>query len=86
MKTFDRMLAWADRRQFVSVRALAMYVTLVITWVAFDWAGHYAYEVVGRPGLEIAAIIAAVTAPVTALQAFVFKWYSESRGDNNANH
>ena len=73
-------LAWADRRQFISVRALCVYVTLLTTYYAFDWAAHYAYAIIGRPGLEVAAVIAAVTAPVTALQALVFKWYSESRG------
>ncbi len=79
----NRVLAWADRRQFVSVRSLVMYITLLNTWYAFDWAAHFAYAVVGRPGIEVAAIIAAVTAPITALQAFVFKFYSESRGNNN---
>lgn len=61
-----------------------MYVTLTTTWYAFQWAAEFAITVVNRPGLEIAAIIVAVTAPVSALQSFVFRWYSESRGDNNA--
>jgi len=29
--------------------------------------------------MDIAAVIAAVTIPVSALQAFVFKWYMESK-------
>lgn len=57
-----------------------MYVTLINTYLAFDWAAHYAYAIIGKPGLDVAAVIAAVTAPVTAMQAFVFKWYTESRG------
>lgn len=82
--TVDRFLAWMDRRQFISVRALVMYVTLINTYYAFDWAARFAYTALGHSDLEIAAIIAAVTAPITAMQAFVFKWYSESRGSSNA--
>ncbi len=77
----DRFLEWADRRQFLSVRALCMYVTLGGTTLSFHWAGQYAYYASTNPGLETAAVIAAVTAPITALQLFVFKWYSESRHD-----
>lgn len=74
-------LAWADRRNFISVRAGTLYATLWMTWTAFDWAGHFAYAVIGRPGLEVAAIIGAVTVPITALQTFTFKWYlNSSRG------
>jgi len=82
--TLDRFLCWADKRQFLSVRALCMYVTLGGTTLSFHWAGQYAYVAMNSPGLETAAVIAAVTAPITALQLFVFKWYSESRaGDKD---
>lgn len=75
---------WADRRQFLSVRALVMYVTLTDTWYAFDWAARFAYvaSTAQMDGIHVAAIIAAVTAPISALQAFVFKWYTETRGTN----
>lgn len=75
----DRFLAWADKRHFVSVRALTLYVTLLMTWDAFRWAASYASQVIDKPQLATAAIIAAVTAPVSALQGFVFKWYMDSK-------
>ena len=77
---------WADRRQFLSVRALVMYITLIDTWYAFDWAARFAYvaPTAQMDGMQVAAIIAAVTAPIAALQAFVFKWYTETRGLSDA--
>lgn len=77
--TLDRFLVWADKRHFVSVRAAVLYVTLWMTWRAFTWAAEFAYAITGRPGLDIAAIIGAVTVPITALQGFVFKWYMEAK-------
>jgi hypothetical protein len=50
-----------------------------MTWKAFAWAGEYAYAVSATSGLEIAAIIAAVTAPISYLQIAVFKAYIESK-------
>ena len=71
-------IGWADRHSFISVRAFTLYVTLWMTWEAFQWATHYA--VAARlDGLGTAAVIAAVTAPISALQGFIFKIYAESR-------
>ncbi len=75
----DRFLAWADRRHFVSVRAIVLYVTLWMTWRAFTWAAEFAYATTGKPGLDIAAIIGAVTVPITALQSFTFRWFMEAK-------
>jgi len=79
----NRFLIWADQRHFISVRALTLYVALVMTWQVVDWATNFAYAVAttDKSGVEMAAIIAAVTAPVSALQAFVFKWYMEAKRD-----
>lgn len=70
----SRLLAWLDRRNFVSVRAGTLYLTLWLTVRVTDWAFAFAYST-KLPGVEAAAIIAAVTAPVCALQGFVFNSY-----------
>lgn len=43
------------------------------------WAMQYADSVDGRPGLEVAAIIAAVLAPYMALQGAALAYYFKSR-------
>lgn len=67
-------LAWADRRHFVSVRAITLAITLWMTWRAFIWAAAFS-TVSTHDGTGTALIIAAVTAPISALQAFIFKTY-----------
>lgn len=76
--TPERFLAWADQRSFVSVRAFTLYVTLWMTWEAFQWAAQYAYAT-QLDGLGTAAVVAAVTAPISVLQGFIFKVYAESK-------
>jgi hypothetical protein len=67
---------WVDARDidkhFVSLLILIGTVDLT------RWAQHFA-ENGNRPGLEIAAIIAAVFAPYMALQAAAIAWYFASR-------
>jgi hypothetical protein len=55
-----------------------IYVTLWMTWRAFLWAAEFAFAT-KLDGIGTAAVIAAVTAPISVLQAFTFKIYSESR-------
>lgn len=73
-------ITWFDRRNFASVRALTLYCALYMTWEAYLWAAGFAYAT-DKPGVEVAAIIAAVTAPVSALMGYVFKWYVESKAN-----
>ena len=74
----SRILAWLERKNFVSVHAMTLYVTIWMSWQAFEKMS--AYALVSRlDGIGTAAVIAAVTAPITALQVFVFRTYSESR-------
>lgn len=78
MNWFERFLSWADRRHLVSVRAFSLYMTLWLTHDSYTWASEFAY----LPGVDHvakAAIIAAVTAPVSVLQGYVFKWYMEAK-------
>lgn len=71
-------IKWCDARNFVSVRSFVLYVTVWMTWEAFNWAAIFATTTT-KTGSDVAMIIAAVTAPISVLQGFVFKVYSESR-------
>jgi hypothetical protein len=73
---------WFLEKNFVSVHAFILYATLYLTYESFIWAGQFAMKLPEgalTSGIGPAAIIAAVTGPVTALQVFAFKTYSESR-------
>ena len=72
---------WADRRNFISVRSGVLYVTVWMTWRVTEWAFALtsAWMNSGKTGIETAAVVAAVTAPFTALQVFAFKTYMESK-------
>lgn len=72
-------IRWADKRNFISVRSGVLYVTVWMTWLAFHWAAEFA-TTTDKTGSDVALIIAAVTAPISVLQGFVFKVYAESRG------
>jgi hypothetical protein len=66
-----------DRRD-IDKMALSV-VILAGTWDITRWAMRYA-EHADRPGLEVAAIIAAATAPYMALQAAAIAFYFRARG------
>lgn len=68
---------WVDSRSVV--RRLVLFITLWMTWLAFQWAAEFALVVIDKSGIEAAAIIAAVTAPISVLQGYVFKVYAEGR-------
>ena len=53
--------------------------TIWLTWNTFVWARDFANAHYDRPGLEIAAIIAAVGAVVGAIQRYAFKDYVENK-------
>jgi hypothetical protein len=64
--------------KFVPVRIIVVAVAIWMTWLASDWSMWFATGN-ARPGIEIAAIIAAVTSPIAVFGAYVFKAYIESR-------
>ncbi len=51
--------------------------TLWMAYEAFEWAKWYA-DHTAKDGLQVAAIIGAVTAPASALLNFIFKTMGES--------
>lgn len=67
---------WIDR--YSLVRRLVLAIAIWMTWAVSEWAMWFAVDN-ARNGMEIAAIIAAVTAPVTVFGGYVFKVYAESK-------
>lgn len=67
---------WIDRRQIDAhlVNAVTLYGTIKIT----SWAMHFA-EHADRPGIEVAAILAAVGGPWAILQGAMVKFVFDAR-------
>lgn len=61
------------------VRRVTLGVTLWMTWKSFTWATVFAASYQVGAGVDMGAVIAAVTAPIAALQGYVFKVYSDGR-------
>lgn len=70
------LLNFIDNR--VIVRRVVLFFTLYLTWECYRWASEFATYTT-RTGLDVAAIVAAVTAPVSALQGWAFKVYSDTK-------
>lgn len=60
------------------IRRFALLFVLGLTAYAYKWGFDFAY-LSPRSGIDIAAILAALLAPLTTLQGFIFKFYSEAR-------
>ena len=73
----DTIAAWEDK--LAIRRSVVLFVTLWMTWDAFRWAASYVSHVNSGDGLAAAAMIAAVTAPITYLQKVVFDAYIASK-------
>jgi hypothetical protein len=73
----DKFWDWIDKRAII--RRVVLFVTLWMTWRAFAWAADFASSLPDKSGVDMAAIIAAVTAPITYLQASVFSTYAAGR-------
>lgn len=74
-----RFWDWIDKRDIEkhAVSICILYGTKMLT----EWAMAYASGHADKPGLEVAAIISAVTGPYMVLQGAVIKFYFESRGE-----
>lgn len=74
--TFDKFI-WMENKIGVR-RSVVLFVTLWMTYRAFDWAAAYAGDLMAVDA-GAALIIAAVTAPITYLQKVVFDAYLEAK-------
>ena len=77
MKWIARWWDWVDQRDID--KHLVCWAVLYGTVIETQWAMGFAIQHADKPGIEIAAIIAAVTTPYMALQAAVIKFYFEAR-------
>jgi hypothetical protein len=71
-------MSWIDKYKVVRRAVLA--IAIWMTWVSAEWATWFATGN-SRNGMEIAAILAAVQAPVMAFTGMVFKVYVENKGE-----
>lgn len=78
MEYLKAFLDFIDNR--VVVRRIVLFITLWLTWDSYKWAALFAVTT-DKAGVEVAAIIAAVTAPISVLQGFIFKVYTDVRTD-----
>ena len=60
------------------VRRFVLLLTVYMSWLSFIWAMEFA-AVTPKTGVEVGLLIAAVTGPISVLQAFVLKVYSDGR-------
>lgn len=77
-------IAFAETEERLAVRrSVVLFVTLWMTWRAFDWAAQFAYVVMVKAdnNLMLAAggLVVAVTAPIAYLQKVVFESYINSK-------
>jgi len=76
MMWIEQFWNWVDRR--VVVRRAVLSFTLYMTWYGVHKAWEYAAAST-LDGLGTAAVIAAVLAPIAALQGFAFANYTNAR-------
>lgn len=78
-----RFFRLADRTRLT--RRIVLCLTIWLTIDSFFWAKHFIQALPTTSGAELGLIVSAVTLPVTALQAFAFKWYMEDDREYRAN-
>lgn len=67
---------WVDNRQVI--RRAAFLWILWLTGKVMNWTLEYAWYS-NQDGAHIAAVIAAIWAPLAALQGAIFRFYDEAR-------
>lgn len=72
-----RLFDFIDK--YAIVRRIVLGVAIWMTWRVSEWAMSFAVSST-RPGVDLAAVVAAVTAPVTVFGGYAFKVYADSKG------
>lgn len=67
---------WLDR--YGVRRTLTLTAAVWMTWKVSYWSMHFAVTT-ALPGMEAAAVIAAVQAPISVFAGYVFKAYVEGK-------
>ena len=76
MNALNAIMDFIDQRAVV--RRVAFFVVLAITISTILWSREFA-STSPRPGMEVAAILAAIWGPLTALQGAIFTFYNTGR-------
>lgn len=78
LRATSRWWDFVDNRGIV--RRIVLGIAIWMTWRAADWSMSYA-EQWHTDGLQSAALVAAVQAPITMFCAAVFRHYCDGRND-----
>ena len=76
--TAERFWNWIDTRQVV--RRCILAIAIFQTWEVTQWAMNFAMTT-QRTGLDVAAMIGAVTGPITVFTGYVFRAYIDAKGE-----
>lgn len=82
MNRLTAIFTWIEARldEGAWFRRLYVVAATVLTWQVTLWAMRYADVNAARPGMDTAAVIAAVAAVPGAVVTFAFNAYLQSRG------
>lgn len=81
MRRITDIILWVERRLDEGrwFRRIYVVAATVLTWMVTAWAMRYAEANASRPGIDVAAVIGAVSAVPGAVVAFAFQNYMASR-------
>jgi hypothetical protein len=81
MNLITQLFVWIETRldQGAWFRRLYVVAATAMTWKVIEWSMLYATLNSSKDGLQVAAIIGAVSGVVAAVQGFAFKSYLDSR-------
>lgn len=82
MNRITAIILWIEERLDKGAWFRRFYVIAAtcLTWSVTVWAMRYAEVNAARPGIDVAAVIGAVSAVPGAVVAFAFQQYMTSRG------
>ena len=76
MKIITQLWDFVDNRGVI--RRVVLGIAIWMTWQVSEWA--MAFAINEELGMNTAAVIGAVSAPIVAFGGYVFKSYLDSRG------
>lgn len=81
MAFVTQVFEWVETRldRGAWFRRFYVIAATVLVWTVTRWAMHYAEMNAARPGIDVAAVIGAVSAVPGAVVAFAFQQYMASR-------
>jgi hypothetical protein len=86
MNRITDFFVWLETRldQGAWFRRIYVIAATAMTWKVIEWSMAYATLNSGKDGLQVAAIIGAVSGVVATVQGFAFKSYLDSRSSGTS--